>query len=118
MNILYSEQSQRTRSAELLVVVFVILLVGAMVCLLYTSVFENSKEAVTHFKVLERYGYHTLVECVLETGRTHQIRVHFAHIGHPVVNDPFYGYRRMDFPIEGQALHSHTLDVVLSLIHI
>ena len=75
-------------------------------------VFENSKEAVTHFKVLERYGYHTLVECVLETGRTHQIRVHFAHIGHPVVNDPFYGYRRMDFPIEGQALHSHTLDVV------
>lgn len=75
-------------------------------------VFENSKDAVTHFKVLERYGYHTLVECVLETGRTHQIRVHFAHIGHPVVNDPFYGYRRMDFPIEGQALHSHTLDVV------
>ena len=75
-------------------------------------VFENSKDAVTHFRVLERYGYHTLVECVLETGRTHQIRVHFAHIGHPVVNDPFYGYRRMDFPIEGQALHSHTLDVV------
>lgn len=75
-------------------------------------VFENSKDAVTHFKVLERYGCHTLVECSLETGRTHQIRVHFAHIGHPVVNDPFYGYRRMDFPIEGQALHSHTLDVV------
>lgn len=75
-------------------------------------VFENSKDAVTHFKVLERYGYHTLVECSLETGRTHQIRVHFAHIGHPVVNDPFYGYRRMDFPIEGQALHSRTLDIV------
>lgn len=75
-------------------------------------VFENSKDAVTHFSVLERYGYHTLVECTLETGRTHQIRVHFAHIGHPVVNDPFYGYRRMDFPIEGQALHSYTLDVV------
>ena len=63
-------------------------------------VFENSKDAVTHFKVLERYGHQTLVECNLETGRTHQIRVHFAHIGHPVVNDPFYGYRRMDFPIE------------------
>ena len=62
--------------------------------------------------MLERYGYQTLVECVLETGRTHQIRVHFAHIGHPVVNDPFYGYRRMDFPIEGQVLHSHTLDIV------
>ena len=74
-------------------------------------VFENSKDAVTHFKVLERYGHQTLVECNLETGRTHQIRVHFAHIGHPVVNDPFYGYRRMDFPIEGQALHSKSLDV-------
>lgn len=75
-------------------------------------VFENSKEAVTHFTVLERYGHHTLVECVLETGRTHQIRVHFAYIGHPVVNDPFYGYRKMDFPINGQALHSRTLDIV------
>lgn len=74
-------------------------------------VFENSKDAVTHFKVLERYGKHTLVECQLETGRTHQIRVHFAHIGHPVVNDPFYGYRKMDFPIEGQALHSQSLRV-------
>ena len=74
-------------------------------------VFENSKDAVTHFRVLERYGHQTLVECNLETGRTHQIRVHFAHIGHPVVNDPFYGYRRMDFPIEGQTLHSRSLDV-------
>ncbi|MCF0156531.1 MAG: RluA family pseudouridine synthase [Veillonella sp.] len=74
-------------------------------------VFENSKEAVTHFSVVERFGHHTLVECVLETGRTHQIRVHFAYIGHPVVNDPFYGYRKMDFPIEGQALHSRTLDI-------
>ena len=72
-------------------------------------VFENSKEAVTHFTVVERFGKHTLVQCVLETGRTHQIRVHFAHIGHPVVNDPFYGYRKMDFPIEGQALHSFSL---------
>lgn len=75
-------------------------------------VFENSKDAITHFTVLERYGSHTLVECVLETGRTHQIRVHMAYIGHPVVNDPFYGYRKMDFPIVGQALHSRTLDVV------
>ena len=71
-------------------------------------VFENSKDAVTHFNVVERFGHQTLVECNLETGRTHQIRVHFAH---PVVNDPFYGYRRMDFPIEGQALHSKSLDV-------
>lgn len=75
-------------------------------------VFENSKDAVTHFKVVERYGNHTLIECELETGRTHQIRVHLAYIGHPVVNDPFYGYRKMDFPIDGQALHSKTLDVV------
>ena len=73
--------------------------------------FENSKDAGTHFRVLEHYGHQTLVVCNLETGRTHQIRVHFAHIGHPVVNDPFYGYRRMDFPIEGQALHSRSLDV-------
>mgnify|MGYP000934091888 CR=1 FL=1 len=74
-------------------------------------VFENSKEAVTHFHVLERYGKHTLIECQLETGRTHQIRVHLAYIGHPVVNDPFYGFRKMDFPIVGQALHSKTLSV-------
>lgn len=74
-------------------------------------VFENSKEAITHFHVLERYGKHTLIECQLETGRTHQIRVHLAYIGHPVVNDPFYGYRKMDFPIVGQALHSKTLSV-------
>lgn len=74
-------------------------------------VFENSKDAVTHFRVLERYGKHTLIECQLETGRTHQIRVHLAYIGHPVVNDPFYGFRKMDFPIVGQALHSKTLSV-------
>ena len=74
-------------------------------------VFENSKDAVTHFRVLERYGKHTLIECQLETGRTHQIRVHLAYIGHPVVNDPFYGFRKMDFPIVGQALHSKTLTV-------
>ncbi len=74
-------------------------------------VFENSKEAVTHFTVLERYGKQTLVECLLETGRTHQIRVHMAYIGHPLVNDPLYGYKKMDFPIQGQALHSRTLDV-------
>ncbi len=73
---------------------------------------KNGKEAVTHFTVLERYGNHTLVECKLETGRTHQIRVHMAYIGHPVVNDPFYGFRKRDFPINGQALHSRTLDVV------
>lgn len=75
-------------------------------------VFQNSKEAITHFEVVERYGKYTLIRCKLETGRTHQIRVHMAYIDHPVVNDPLYGFRKMEFPIEGQALHSATLDVV------
>jgi len=52
---------------------------------------EYGKEAITHYKVLERFGYVTLVECVLETGRTHQIRVHMKSIGHPLFNDDFYG---------------------------
>ena len=52
---------------------------------------EHGKEAITHYKVLERFNYVTLVECRLETGRTHQIRVHMQHIGHPLFNDDFYG---------------------------
>lgn len=52
---------------------------------------DHGKDAITHYKVLERFGYVTLVECVLETGRTHQIRVHMKHIGHPLFNDDFYG---------------------------
>ena len=52
---------------------------------------EYGKHAVSHYKVLERFGYTTLVECVLETGRTHQIRAHFKHIGHPLFNDKEYG---------------------------
>src|SRR5687768_1203640 len=52
---------------------------------------DHGKEAVTHYRVIERLGYVTLVECVLETGRTHQIRVHMKHIGHPLFNDDFYG---------------------------
>jgi 23S rRNA pseudouridine1911/1915/1917 synthase len=56
---------------------------------------EHGKEAVTHYKVLERFGYVTLVECVLETGRTHQIRVHMKYIGHPLFNDDFYGGDRI-----------------------
>lgn len=73
---------------------------------------KNGREAVTHFTVQRRYGEYTWVECRLETGRTHQIRVHMAYIGHPVVNDPLYGYKKDAFPIVGQALHSHTLDLV------
>lgn len=56
---------------------------------------EAGKHAVTHYRVLERFGYVTLVECVLETGRTHQIRVHFSHLGHPLFNDPEYGGNRI-----------------------
>ena len=68
---------------------------------------ENGKPAITHFKVLERFGEYTLVECKLETGRTHQIRVHMTSIGHPLVNDPKYGPKKSSpFAIQGQALHS------------
>ena len=70
-------------------------------------VHEHGKPAVTHFRVLERFGDYTLVECRLETGRTHQIRVHMASIGHPVLGDPKYGPRKAcPFAIKGQALHS------------
>jgi len=56
---------------------------------------EHGKEAITHYKVIERFGYVTLVECVLQTGRTHQIRVHMKYIGHPLFNDEFYGGDRI-----------------------
>lgn len=67
----------------------------------------NSKEAITHFKVLERFNNNTLIECILETGRTHQIRVHLAYIGYPVNNDPVYG--RGKATSFGQMLHSYSL---------
>ena len=70
---------------------------------------KNSKSAVTHFRVLERFGQYTFLECKLETGRTHQIRVHMAYIGHPVVADPKYSRSKVPFAIVGQALHSAEL---------
>ena len=78
--------------------------------------FKGGRDAITHFTVIKRYGDLTWVECKLETGRTHQIRVHMAYIHHPVVNDPLYGYKKDDFPIDGQALHSHALDLVHPII--
>ncbi len=74
--------------------------------------FKGGRDAVTHFRVVKRYGMYTWIECKLETGRTHQIRVHMSYINHPVVNDPLYGYKKDNFPIAGQALHSHCLDLV------
>ncbi len=72
----------------------------------------NAKEAITHVRVLKRYSKATLIECQLETGRTHQIRVHLSYIGHPVVNDPVYGFLRMDDSSFGQMLHAKTLGLV------
>ena len=71
-------------------------------------VFENSKPAVTHFVVLERFKEHTLVELKLETGRTHQIRVHMKYIGYPLAGDPKYGPKDT-LDLDGQALHAKTL---------
>lgn len=71
----------------------------------------NSKDAITHFKVLERFNDATLIECTLETGRTHQIRVHMSYIGYPIVNDAVYGRRKVinDY---GQMLHAKTIGFV------
>ena len=73
---------------------------------------DNSKEAVTHIRVLERFSDATLIRCKLETGRTHQIRVHLSYIGHPVVNDPVYGRRKLINPKFGQMLHAEKLGFV------
>ncbi|MEK3788166.1 RluA family pseudouridine synthase [Paenibacillus sp. FSL K6-1230] len=72
---------------------------------------RNSKHAVTHFMVLERFGDYTLLELKLETGRTHQIRVHMKFIGHPLVGDPMYG-RNKGIRMDGQALHAAVLGFV------
>lgn len=72
------------------------------------AVVPNGKEATTFFRVLERFSSYTFVECRLQTGRTHQIRVHMAYIGHPLLGDPKYG-KKSPFAIEGQALHSAEL---------
>ncbi|WP_442196531.1 RluA family pseudouridine synthase [Senegalia sp. (in: firmicutes)] len=72
----------------------------------------NSKEAITHFNVLKRFKKYTLIEAQLETGRTHQIRVHMKHIKHPVVGDKIYGIRNQKFNLEGQLLHAKTIGFI------
>lgn len=72
------------------------------------AVVHDGKPAVTHFKVLERFSDCTLISCQLETGRTHQIRVHFSHIGYPIIGDPLYGKRESSY-LDGQLLHARSL---------
>lgn len=75
---------------------------------------KNGKPAVTHYKVLEHYKNYSYIECRLETGRTHQIRVHMSSIGHPLVGDFVYGPKKCPFPnLEGQTLHA----MVLGFVH-
>ena len=73
---------------------------------------SNPKEAVTHVKVLERYGKYTLIAARLETGRTHQIRVHLSHIKHPLVGDITYGPKKQIYGLDGQLLHAKTLGFI------
>lgn len=75
--------------------------------------YKNSKPAITHYRVLRRYSKYTLLSCRLETGRTHQIRVHMASINHPLVGDMLYGPKAKNIKIEGQLLHA----AVLGFIH-
>ena len=76
------------------------------------AVNEKGKEAVTHYKVLKRFGKYTYISCKLETGRTHQIRVHMASIGHPLLGDEVYSGRSCPFKLQGQCLHAMTLGFV------
>lgn len=73
---------------------------------------SGGRNAVTHYRVKERLGRFTLVELRLETGRTHQIRVHMAHIGHPLLGDPVYGPKKQVFNLQGQVLHARTLGFI------
>lgn len=72
---------------------------------------SNGRRAVTHYRVLERFGNYTYIECALETGRTHQIRVHMASIGHPILGDSVYGPAKCPFHLQGQTLHAKILGI-------
>ena len=73
---------------------------------------KNSRSAVTHWRVLERFSGYTLVECKLETGRTHQIRVHMAYRGHPILGDMVYGHKKPELGQDSQCLHAKELRFV------
>jgi len=75
------------------------------------AVSDDGKIAITHFKVLQRYEGYTLCEFNLETGRTHQIRVHAKYMGHPIVGDKVYGFQKQKFKLEGQLLHAKQLQL-------
>lgn len=72
---------------------------------------KNGRHAITHYKVLERFGNYTYIECELETGRTHQIRVHMASIGHPILGDAVYGPSKCPWKLQGQTLHAKILGI-------
>lgn len=76
------------------------------------AVVKNGKRAITHYSVLRRFSKNTLVKCILETGRTHQIRVHMSHINHPLVGDPMYGFKKQRFKLNGQMLHARKLGFI------
>lgn len=73
---------------------------------------KNGREAITHYRVLERFRQFTYVECQLETGRTHQIRVHMASIGHPLLGDTVYGPAKPPYKLQGQTLHAGVLGII------
>ena len=73
----------------------------------------HGKEAITHYRVLERFGNATYIECRLETGRTHQIRVHMTSIGHPLLGDEIYGSTKNPYHLDGQTLHA----MILGFVH-
>ena len=74
-----------------------------------TVLARGGKEAITHYRVLAHLKNYTYIECALETGRTHQIRVHMAHLGHPILGDGVYGPKNCPFHLEGQTLHAKIL---------
>lgn len=76
------------------------------------AIVKDGRRAVTHYRILKRFSKNTLIQCNLETGRTHQIRVHLSSIKHPLVGDPVYGYSKQRFNINGQLLHAQKLGFI------